>query len=44
MGFSFGKMAAGLALDLAEPREEAAKTEDGQGDGEMRLERRSAVD
>jgi hypothetical protein len=37
-------MAAGLALDLAEPRKEAAKTEDGQGDGEMRLERRPAVD
>nr|ABA95411.1 retrotransposon protein, putative, unclassified [Oryza sativa Japonica Group] len=36
--------AAGVGLDVAEPREEAALTGDGRGDGEWRLEWRPEVE
>nr|BAD38355.1 hypothetical protein [Oryza sativa Japonica Group] len=42
--FSFGEMAAGLPLDLAEPREVATLTCDGRGDGARRLDRRPEVE
>nr|AAO73242.1 hypothetical protein [Oryza sativa Japonica Group] len=38
--FDAREPAAGLALDLAEPREVAAQEGDGRGDGEMRLDQR----
>ncbi len=41
--FDAREPAAGLALDLAEPREVAAQEGDGRGDGEVRLDQRPAV-
>nr|BAD62138.1 hypothetical protein [Oryza sativa Japonica Group] len=44
VGFGEKQPAAGIELDFAEPREVAALTGDGRGDGALRLERRPEVE